>query len=152
MSSSSANRIVEIVAALLILLFTYTAISKLWEFSHFRLVLSASPLIGEGAKPLSIALPVLELFISLLLFLPYTRLAGLYASVGLLALFTVYLGYMILFTPDLPCSCGGVLKQMSWRQHIICNLVFMVLAMLAIILRTRYYPFIAINRHSRTPV
>jgi len=125
---------IEIISSLLILLFVYTAISKLLDYTSFRHVLSQSPLVGSQAAIASIALPVTELFIAALLFMPRTKLWGLYSSSALMALFTLYLGYMIAFTPNLPCNCGGVLKQMTWNQHLVFNIFFTLLALAGIIL------------------
>jgi putative oxidoreductase len=126
--------IIEIIAALFILLFVYTAISKLSDASKFQNVLSKSPLIGSLASYISLGLPILELVVTGLLFLPKTRWLGLYSSLVLMAGFTCYLGYMIYFTPNLPCSCGGVLSQMTWREHLVFNSVFNVLALWGVIL------------------
>lgn len=126
------THLTEIIAALFILLFVYTATSKFLEFTSFRYVLSRSPLIGDKAPVLAWALPLLEFGISLLLFFPRTRRQGLWASLAIMIFFTGYLVYMIYFTPNRPCSCGGVLKQMSWKQHVIFNLFFVALAALAL--------------------
>jgi putative oxidoreductase len=126
------NTLTEIIAALFILLFVYTATSKLFEFSSFRYVLSKSPMIGNKAPFLAWALPLLEFGISLLLFIPRTRRQGLWGSLVLMTLFTGYLSYMIYFTPDRPCNCGGVLKQMTWNQHLIFNIFFVLLAVLGL--------------------
>lgn len=126
------THLTEIIAALFILLFVYTATSKLLEFDRFTYVLSKSPLIGDKAPFLAWALPFLEFGISLLLFIPRTRRQGLWASLALMIVFTGYLGYMIYFTPDRPCNCGGVLKRMTWKQHLAFNFFFVMLAILAI--------------------
>src|SRR5665213_3524955 len=110
--------ITDIIAGLLILLFTYTAITKLTNQQHFQVVISQMLLIKYVAGFISFALPITELVVCALLFVPDTRLLGLYASLALLITFTVYIGYMILFAPKLPCNCGGVLEQMSWTQHL----------------------------------
>jgi putative oxidoreductase len=122
------NRLTEIIAALFILLFVYTAASKLLGFSVFRFVLSRSPLIGNMAPAIAWVLPFLELFVSLLLFFPRTRRRGLWASFILMVLFTGYLAYMIAFAPHLPCSCGGVIRHMTWTQHLFFNVFFTLLA------------------------
>lgn len=122
------STIVEIISALFILLFVYTAVSKLMEGIKFEQTLSKSPLIGNYAGLIAIALPVTEIVVAILLLIPRTRLFGLYASAALMTLFTLYLSYMIAFTPKLPCSCGGVLKQMNWNQHLVFNLFFTGLA------------------------
>ena len=126
------KRIVDVICGLLILLFAYAAISKLNDRQHFELVLGEMLLLKHVAGFISFALPVTELIVCALLFVPATRLLGLYASFGLLTSFTIYLGYMILFAPKLPCSCGGVLERMSWTQHLAFNIVFIAFSAIAI--------------------
>ena len=152
MSLITSHKSADLIAAFFIVLFTYTASSKFMELQQFAAVLSASPLIKHFAPPLAYSLPLLELIIAGLLFFPKTKLRGLYSSLVLMIAFTVYLCYMILFTPHLPCSCGAALKQLTWKQHIIFNLALIILAMYAIITATNHKLFIAINRQSRTPV
>jgi len=144
--------LIELIAALFILLFLYTAISKISEHDTFRTILSKSPLLKLVAGLLSWLLPVTEIITSILLFLPFTRKYGLIMSLGLMSLFTVYLTHMVLFVPNLPCSCGGVLKELSWNQHLLFNLFFTALGVLALWLTYKHKPFIAINRNSRIPV
>lgn len=120
--------LVEIISALLILLFVYTGINKLTEGVQFRRVLSVSPLIGSMARIISWLLPIGELSIALLLFFPALRKWGLLASLVLMTVFTLYINYMIFFTPARPCSCGGVLRQMTWKQHLAFNIFFTFLA------------------------
>ena len=115
----------EISSSLLILLFAYTAVSKILDNSSFRRVLNESPLIHNGAGILAWLLPATELLIVLLLFLPRYRLWGLWVSLGMLTVFTGYLFYMLFFASHLPCSCGGVLSSLSWKEHLVFNVVFM---------------------------
>jgi hypothetical protein len=124
----SRKLIAEIIGGLFILLFLYTALSKLSEIALFRLVLRSSPLISGYANPVSILIPASEILVSLLLFIPGTRRQGLYASLLLMLIFTLYLVYMISFTTALPCSCGGVISQLSWKQHLVFNIIFTLLA------------------------
>jgi len=124
--------LLEIIAALLLLLFLYTAISKLGEHQRFMAVLQKSPLLSPISEPVSWLVPLSELVVALSLFVPAWRLYGLRMAFVLMALFTLYIGYMLLFTPHLPCSCGGVLRQMSWSQHLLFNLFFTALAWLGL--------------------
>ena len=124
--------VLEIITSLLILLFAYTAISKLLGYRSFTRTLTESPLIHNGAGTIGWLLPATELIVVLLLFFERTRKAGLYASLFLLLLFTLYLLYMVLFVADLPCSCGGVFNKMSWQQHIFFNLFFILLNVLGL--------------------
>ena len=144
--------IVEVIAAVLILVFTYTAISKFLDQQTFRAVISQSSLIGESASVLSWVLPVFELITSLLLFIPASRLVGLLLSFVLMILFTGYVAYNLLYVSNLPCSCGGVVSSLSWNQHLVMNIFLTVLSIVGIIIHTDHKLFIAINRASRTPV
>src|SRR5918995_453728 len=112
MNLSIKNSSLNLIAAIFIFLFTYTAFSKLIEHDLFRNTLSNSPMIGPCSGIVSFVLPITELIVAALLFFPKTKLAGLYCSFVLMLLFTAYLSYMIIFTKDLPCSCGGVLQQL----------------------------------------
>src|SRR6478672_3526815 len=103
----------EFISSLLVFLFGYTAISKLLSINLFEAVLEQSPLISSGAAMLAWQIPLVELFIVLLLIFSSTRIMGLWMSGIMLFLFTVYLCYMVLFTPNLPCSCGGVISSLS---------------------------------------
>ena len=116
--------ITDMICALLILLFAYAAFSKLLEFEKFRNVLRDAPLTGNYAALLAALIPAAELIIVLLLIIPGTQKWGLAAATGLLTLFTVYLAIMVLADSHLPCSCGGVIQRLSWRQHIVFNAFF----------------------------
>jgi len=131
------KNIVEIISALFILLFMYTALNKLYEPGRFRWVLNNSPLIKDFAGFVTYAVPIAELTLATLLFFPKSRKIGLYGSLGIMTVFTLYIGYMIAFTPNLPCSCGGVLQQMTWTQHLLFNMFFTLLALMAILFQRR---------------
>ena len=94
--------IADIISALLLLLLLYTAISKLVDHENFRVVLNASPLLRPFAEFVAWGLPMIELMVALLLFIPSKRRAGLLAALVLLIALTCYLIYMVLFTPNLP--------------------------------------------------
>ncbi len=132
-----SSTILEAICGLFILLFVYTAISKLQTYDSFKIVLRKSPLISDLAGVIAWLLPAAELVAAILLFIPRTRKYGLYACLLLMTVFTAYLGYMIAFTPHLPCSCGGVIKGMTWSQHLLFNTFFLGLALVGIWLNNR---------------
>lgn len=94
--------------------------------------------MGSYAALVAWAIPLIELVISGLLFIPQKRGMGLYASFALMLVFTTYLSYMILFSSHLPCSCGGVLQQMTWPQHLWFNIGFTILAAAGIRMHYRF--------------
>src|SRR6185436_17322557 len=109
--------LVQTIAGLLILLFVYTALSKFTDFNRFYSTLSIAPLIGSKADYIKWIVPITELIVSALLLFPRSRLYGLYAAFALMGLFTLYVTYMVLFHRNLPCSCGGIISKLSWKQH-----------------------------------
>ena len=126
--------LIDIISAVFLLLFLYTAISKLMHCAEFGLAMAESPMLKPFAGVIAWLLPVTEIVAAVLLFFPVTRINGLYASFFLLIIFTVYLSFMILFTHDLPCNCGGAIKNLTWPQHICFNLFFLALAATGILL------------------
>lgn len=131
--------VVEIISSLFILLFVYTAVSKWLDYHSFQNVLKQSSLMGSFAAVAAWLLPLLELGIAGLLFFGPTRKAGFYAAGGILIVFTGYIGYMLLFSSRLPCSCGGVLKYLSWRSHLLFNMGWILLAGIGLRLMTGKY-------------
>lgn len=123
--------IVEMIAALFILLFLYTAISKTFYIRSTVDVLKKTPIFSNYAIEVGWGIVVMEYLVAALLFLPKTRTLGLFSSLALMTGFTIYIGYMMAFVPNLPCTCGGVISKMTWAQHLIFNVFFVLLAFVA---------------------
>ena len=149
--SKARNLFIEVSAALLIVLFVYTAINKLSDLNRFQWTLYKSPLLQQYRYFVSCAVPVAELITAILLLIPATRSKGFLCSLILMSLFTIYVAYMLAFIPNLPCSCGGLISSMNWTNHLIFNLFFTGLAYAAWII-TKKDRIIAIIRSSRKPV
>lgn len=149
---NAAQLYINFVTAVLLFLFVYTALNKLFDFNFFRATLSTQPAIGKSAYWVSWMIIIPELMISILLFIPRYRMIGLICSVFLLMVFTMYIVYMLFKYPHLPCSCGGVISKMSWAQHMFFNIALIVLGSAAVYLKKLDKLFIAINRSSRIPV
>ena len=129
------NTIVELISSLLMFLFLYTALSKLLEFDKFKYQIGQSPFITHISWLVIWSIPLAEIITSILLIFKRTRLAGLYLSFFLMLLFTGYVFIMLRYSSYLPCSCGGVLSIMSWKQHLIFNLSFTGLSLAGIIIQ-----------------
>ncbi len=132
-----SNAAIVIICTLIIALFVYTASAKLLDYYNFQFGLSESPFIAPFANLLAWAVPAGELLIAVMLVIPVMRLAGLYASGILMSLFTVYIAAMLLFGSDIPCSCGGIVEEMSWGAHIVFNSVFVALSAWGIYLQRK---------------
>lgn len=125
---------VDIVVFLYVLLLVYAALTKLMDYQKFVVQLGQSPILTQYANLIAVAVPLLELVVSLLLIIPRTRQAGLYGGFCLMVMFTTYIVLASRFSDYVPCSCGGVLEGMTWTQHLIFNVVFVLLGLTAIML------------------
>lgn len=120
------------ISSFFILLFVYASVSKLSDFEMFQVQLAQSPMFGNYSNYVSYVTIASELFIVILLFLKKFRLFGLYASLGLMSAFTVYIYLILNYSDSIPCSCGGVLENMDWDTHLIFNVSCVILAIIAI--------------------
>jgi hypothetical protein len=124
----------EICVALLILLFSYTAVSKFLDQYRFvfQMRLAPLPLMKSLAPVLGWLMPLIESLIVVGLLIPVYRLKALYVSVILLCSFEIYITGMLLSGLQLPCTCGGIISRMSWSQHLVFNAVFIGISFIAI--------------------
>jgi uncharacterized membrane protein YphA (DoxX/SURF4 family) len=129
--------VVEIISFLFILLFVYAATSKLLDYQKFQVQLGKSPLLTAFAGWVAWIIPAIEIIISVFLAIPSLRLNGLYASFSLMVMFTAYIITITKFSDYIPCSCGGVLQNMSWNQHLVFNIFFVLLAAAGILLHSK---------------
>ena len=129
-----SHRIVETISLLFVVLFIYAATSKLWDFGQFKVQLGQSPVLTAYADGLAWMVPGVEYLLALLLLFNGTRLAAFYSSLALMVMFTTYILLVLNFSDYIPCSCGGVLEDLGWTEHIVFNLFFVALAIIGIIL------------------
>jgi Methylamine utilisation protein MauE len=115
--------IIEIISALLIVFFLYNAISNYLQIQSLKNLLAFYTTDISG---IAWTIIVVEAIIVLLLFIPRTRLAGLLTALLLI----LYAGYTVLRTPHFPHDFGGILNNLSSKQHI---LIYSLLVLLAIV-------------------
>jgi hypothetical protein len=91
------------------------------------------PFISGYAYLISWIVPFLELVIAGLLWFQKYRKVALYGSLVLLGVFTIYILAVLNYSDSIPCSCGGIISTLGWRDHILFNTTFMLMALLGII-------------------
>ncbi len=143
MKHKTKSVILEVIYFLFIVLFVYAAVSKLMDYSNFKRQIGESPILGDFTPILAWGVPALEIFIAGLLIIPKYKLWGLYASFCLMAVFTIYLTYIInaYEHKDIPCSCGGILSGLRWKNHIYFNLCFVLFGAIGILIKRK------LNKH-----
>ena len=112
------------ISILCAILFIYAATSKLWDFQQFKVELGQSPVLTAYAEWVAWSVPLTEYALSVLLLIDTTRQKALFGFLGLMTMFTTYIVIVLNFSDYVPCSCGGVLENMGWTEHLVFNLFF----------------------------
>ncbi len=136
------NIILDTCCAILAALFAYAGVSKLFDYQTFNIQLSQSPFISNFSHLYSWLLPCIEIITSLGLLFHHSKYYALLVSLFLLSLFTCYIIAMLHFSYYIPCSCGGVLGFLTWRQHVVFNLFFIGITLTALFLIGHHKMFI----------
>jgi putative oxidoreductase len=143
------NLVLETILALIIFLFLYSSLNKLMDMRTFARDMGHQP-FPKWSKPYLIwIVPLSELTISLLLLadtlpslirkqpgehtrkiLRRGRIIALWGTSILMCIFTIYTTAAVLqLFEDIPCSCGGVIRNLSWPQHLALNLFYMAISL-----------------------
>ncbi|SHG81530.1 Methylamine utilisation protein MauE [Flavobacterium micromati] len=134
LTATFRNKFTIIISYLFILLFVYSAVSKVLDFQNFQVQLAQSPLLTAFATFISYAVLIVEFSIAVLLSIPKTRTIALYLAFGLMFQFTLYIYIILNYSSFVPCSCGGILENMNWTEHLFFNIAFAMLAIAALYL------------------
>jgi hypothetical protein len=130
--------IIEIISSLLILLFLYASVSKWLAFKLFIGEMNNQPFPNWITPFLVWSIPFIEVLIVVGLIFEKTRVPALYASLFLMLAFTIYTVAILLHAfKYIPCSCGGVIRKLTWPQHLFFNLFFVGISILGIMLKKR---------------
>jgi hypothetical protein len=124
-----------IISILLIIMWAYAAISKLADLKGFKQALATQVFPKWIGKILVWVLPISELGIVGLLLFQKTQILGMYASFGLMLLFTLYVGGAVYNIYErTPCACGGLFAKLGWTKHFRVNLFLTAISIIGIIL------------------
>lgn len=132
-------------------LLAYTAASKFFNTELFLTALQAIDFIHPYAPLLSIAIPVIEVILALLIIYARTRMIGLFAFLVYVLIVTGYLLTALVLSKNLPCTCVGLSSSLSWWQQLGVNLVLIVLVSLSIFATQRAVYRIAIQSRLLRP-
>ena len=117
------------IANLLILLFTYTSLSKLLDFTEFSSQMHNQPVPIWMSDLATWALPSLQILIVGLLSIRKFRSRGFLLALIVMLIFTLYVILIVTdIFPYIPCSCAGILKGMSWTTQLVFNIVITTMA------------------------
>ena len=130
--------IIEVCAALLVMMFLYAGLVKVLNFPKFVFDMNNQPFPNELTPLLIAGVLGSEFVIVGLLLFGKTRIKGFYLSAIVLTLFTLYITMIQLgMFAYVPCSCGGVIESFTWWQHFFFNVAFLVISVMGIVLERK---------------
>lgn len=138
-STSKIDVKLAVVTGLLLALWLPVVIDKGWNFDLFKSGLAKQPLSPWMVSKLIYILPAIEGLTAALLMTAKTRKWGMRLSAVLMAIFTGYVGLMLLQVQQhRPCVCGSVVSLLgSWWQHFFFNLAYLVVSVWGVLLTAK---------------
>lgn len=138
-STKMRKIIIEIICYFFAALFVYAGVSKILEFDNFQAQLGQSSILGAFTWIISYGIITTEIGVAILLVIPKIRFWALISAFFLMASFTVYIFIILNFTSSIPCSCGGILEKLGWKEHLVFNVFCTLLAAVALLLQQREF-------------
>jgi len=124
-----------LITGFLVFLWAYSAFSKLFSFYKFKQAMLTQVFPRWIGHILIYTLPLIELAFVAILLISETRLLGMYASLFLMILFTLYVGGAVFRIYDRhPCACGGLFARLGWYKHLKVNIILSLIALVGVIL------------------
>lgn len=130
--------ILQGITILLLFLWIPVSINKVLAFDTFSLSISRQPIPPFTSKIAIYTIPILEILTCLLLITSKYRLWGFILSTLLMGIFSGYIALALLDTwKNLPCACGLIISNLGWTEHLLFNLVFLIISLLGLILQLK---------------
>lgn len=127
--------ILTIITAIIAVLFFYASFSKLIDYDKSNGQMHNQVFPSFIASILTWLIPAVEIVLMFGLLFPTTRIKALRASLILLIIFTLYITIVMTGVfGRIPCSCGGILENISYGTHLIFNLFFIAIAILGLLI------------------
>ena len=142
--------VIEITAFLFIVLFSYAALVKLFDYQKFTVQIGQSPLLTGFGNTIPWMVISIEILVSIMMVIPRLRLIAFFSAFSLMTMFTAYIIAILNFSSYIPCSCGGVLEKLGWTEHLIFNVAFVLLGLTGIVLQAAENRFLTNETPQKT--
>ncbi len=126
-----------VLIVVLVAIYTFAGGSKLWELNVYRSGLADAPFIpAVAATFLAYTLPLFCLALCIMLIysfaFPELTRPALLLYLGSMALFTLYIAYILVFTDRETCTCLGLMKYWNWTYNLLLNIGVLVLLVITL--------------------
>lgn len=124
----------EIIIFLLLLSWSFTFVSKIFDFETFGRQIKGAYLLSVGGKLLPYVLQFVHLGIILMLLNKSWRRLGLITSMVVMVLYTGYLIYVLKLAPSVPCSCIALFNWMNWNDQLYFNFLILAINIIGLVM------------------
>lgn len=135
------NRVKHIIAnsisIFLIIFWLYVGLEKAWSWKNFELSLHQQPLPAWSVGILFWLVPLIEIVTGVLLAFRISKLKrlGYWGSILLLTAFTIFIGLGVAGVYEkMPCHCSSIFNDLSWEQHLVINLILLMVSIVGLYL------------------
>lgn len=111
---------------LIIIFFSYTLTNKALMFDSFLLNIAKTGLFNSFFTYAIALIGVILEFTSIVL-LVLNKRSGIFVSLGMMCLFTLYIVLLFLLGRYEVCGCGGVMNGLDFWSHLVINLLLILL-------------------------
>ncbi|MBH1959622.1 MAG: hypothetical protein I8H68_05890 [Flavobacteriia bacterium] len=109
-------------------LFSYAVTVKVFHFKSFSSQLEMAPGLEGWGKTTALIIIAGQILIIVLLCFRSKPLPGLWLTLGMLTFFTGYIGYLLHYGKNLPCTCIGFFEKVICKGNLILNMGLMITA------------------------
>jgi uncharacterized membrane protein YphA (DoxX/SURF4 family) len=121
--------LIDVIVTLIVCMYLYASSSKYFDFPAFQRAMHNQPFPSWFSTSLTWFIPPVEIAVTILLLFGKSRKTGFLASTVLMGLFTIYVAAILLHLfPRVPCSCGGIIRLLTWNQHLLFNVFFLIIS------------------------
>lgn len=129
----------EIICFLLIALLLYAGVSRLLEIKTFTDDINNQPFPNQLTPLFVYGIPAWQLLTAIALMFEKTRLVGFGSALAIMLLYATYNTLILAnYFGRVPCTCGGMIRHMDWRTHLIFSLFFAGISLAGILLKRKH--------------
>lgn len=115
---------------MLIIFMSYVFANKMFNVSAFQMNIFKTGIFGEQLSNL-LAYFVLIIEFATIILLLISKKIGLNFLAILLLIFTLYISILFYLNRYEVCGCGGILNGLSYKIHLLINIILIVLVFLS---------------------
>ena len=126
--------IVEVICFVLLMFWFYEGVYKVAYWGSFSFYVKHAPIVKPVWQILAFGMPIGEIALAIMLFIPKLRTKALYISIGALMLFVFWIMSVYLFTHWLFWPYHALWEKPTWMQKMLISMGLAWAALVAVIL------------------